>query len=87
MVDHNPPIDLVVSDIRLPGPATGWDVVDAFRTANAQIAIIYCSGNPCDPKRQAEDSIFLTKPCRIDQLLEASVKLCPAAASVEKRAE
>ena len=60
---------------------TGWDVADAFRAANAHVAIIYCSGNPCDPKRQVADSVFLTKPCRMDRLLEASVKL------VEKRGE
>ena len=85
VVDHNPAIDLVVSDIRLPGPVTGWDVVDALRAANANVAVIYCSGNACDPKRQVADSIFLSKPCRIDQLLEASVRLCPATA--EKRGE
>src|SRR5271155_2060425 len=49
MVDHNPAIDLIVSDIRLPGPVTGWDVADAFRAANASVAVIYCSGNACDP--------------------------------------
>ncbi len=86
LVDHQPAIDLIVSDIRLPGPVTGWDVVDAFRAANAHIAIIYCSGNACDPKRQAPDSVFLSKPCRIDQLLEATARLCPAAA-LEKRRE
>jgi CheY-like chemotaxis protein len=72
MVDHNPAVDLVVSDIRLPGPVTGWDVVDAFRAANSDVAVIYCSGNPCDPERQVTDSVFLSKPCRIDQLLEAA---------------
>ena len=80
MVDHNPAIDLVVTDIRLPGPATGWDVADAFRAANADVAIIYCSGNACDPERQVTDSVFLTKPCRMDYLLKA------AAATLEKRA-
>jgi CheY-like chemotaxis protein len=81
MLDHHPPVDLVVSDIRLPGPVTGWDVAEAFRAANADVAVIYCSGNPCDPTRQVADSVFLGKPCRIDQLLET------AAATLEKRAE
>jgi len=87
MLDHNPRIDLVVTDVRLPGPASGWDVADAFRAADAKIAVIYCSGNACDPSRQAPDSVFLTKPCRIDRLLEATLKLCPAGATLEKRAE
>ena len=81
MRDHNPAIDLVVTDIRLPGPVTGWDVADAFRAANPNIAILYCSGNPCDPERQVADSVFLSKPCRMDRLLKVSVEL------VAKRAE
>jgi CheY-like chemotaxis protein len=83
--DHNPAIDLVVSDIRLPGPVSGWDVVDALRAANANLAVIYCSGNPCDPERRVPDSLFLSKPCHIDQLVEASIRLCPEAV-LEKRA-
>lgn len=81
MRDHNPAIDLVVTDIRLPGPVTGWDVAEAFRTANANVAVIYCSGNACDPERQVTDSVFLTKPCRMDHLLKV------AAATLGKRAE
>ena len=75
MLDHNPAIDLVVTDIRLPGPATGWDVADAFRAENADIAVIYCSGNPCDPTRQVTDSVFLSKPCRMDRLVKVSDEL------------
>lgn len=86
MLDHNPAVDLVVTDIRLPGPATGWDVADAFRAANPKVAVIYCSGNPCEPERQLPDSMFLSKPCRMDRLVEASRKLC-AAAPAGKRAE
>ena len=73
----DPPIDLVVTDIRLPGPLTGWDVADAFRAANAKTAVIYCSGNAREPLRQLVDSVFLTKPCRIDLLLATGVRLCP----------
>ena len=73
----DPPVDLVVTDIRLPGPLSGWDVADAFRAANAKTGIIYCSGNACEPLRQLADSVFLTKPCRIDLLLATGLKLCP----------
>jgi len=85
MRDHNPPVDLVVTDIRLPGPLTGWDVADAFRAANADVGVIYCSGNPCEVERQVPDSVFLSKPCRMDYLIEASTRLCLPAN--EKRAD
>jgi len=77
MLKADPPVDLVVTDIRLPGALSGWDVADAFRAANARIGVIYCSGNTCDPLRQLVDSVFLSKPCRIDLLLETGLKLCP----------
>jgi CheY-like chemotaxis protein len=72
----DPPVDLIVTDIRLPGALSGWDVADAFRAANQKVGIIYCSGNTCEPLRQLVDSVFLTKPCRIDLLLATGMKLC-----------
>ena len=64
-------IDLLVTDIRLPGAITGWDVADAFRAVDRSVPVVYCSGNPPDLKRQARDSVFLSKPYRMDSLLEA----------------
>ena len=77
MLDHDPKIDLIVTDIRLPGPMSGWDVAEAFRAGDPGTAVIYCSGNPRDPARQVADSVFLTKPCRMDVLLQTSNRLCP----------
>jgi len=71
------PIDLVVTDIRLPGPLSGWDVAEAFRAANIEIGVIYCSGNPADVSRQVLNSVFLPKPCRMRHLVEVAAKLCP----------
>jgi CheY-like chemotaxis protein len=82
MLKADPHVDLVVTDIRLSGPTTGWDVADAFRAVDETTGIIYCSGNPCDPRRQLAGSVFLSKPCRIDFLLEMSVKLCPGIALI-----
>lgn len=65
-------IDLLVTDIRLPGAVNGWDVAEKYREANSDIAVIYCSGNPSDKARQVQDSIFLSKPCRIDLLVHAA---------------
>ena len=87
LVDHSPKINLVVTDIRLPGPASGWDVADAFRAADPKTAVIYCSGNPRDERRQVSESVFLTKPCRMDMLVATSRRLCSDAAPVEKRTE
>jgi len=71
------PIDLLVTDVRLPGSLSGWDVAEAFRAANVEIAVIYCSGNPADLSRQVLNSVFLSKPCRMGHLVEVAAKLCP----------
>ena len=65
-------VDLLVTDIRLPGPVNGWEVAEKYRAAHAKIAVVYCSGNPVDKARQVQDSLFLSKPCRIDILLNAT---------------
>lgn len=63
---------LLVTDIRLPGLVDGWTVAERYRSADPQITVIYCSGNPLNEQRQVADSIFLPKPCRIDVLLNVS---------------
>ncbi len=77
ILETGSPVDLVVTDIRLPGRVTGWDVAEAFRTAHSDVSIIYCSGNPPVPGRQVDHSVFLTKPCRTEDVLEAGEDLCP----------
>jgi CheY-like chemotaxis protein len=73
----NSPIDLVVTDVRLPGAVSGWEVAEAFRAANSEVAVIYCSGNSTNSARQVSGSVFLTKPFRTEALLAAGERLCP----------
>jgi CheY-like chemotaxis protein len=77
LLEEKSPIDLVVTDIRLPGAVSGWEVAEAFRAANREVAVIYCSGNPVNSTRQVSGSVFLAKPFRTDALLAAGEKLCP----------
>jgi CheY-like chemotaxis protein len=72
-------IDLLVTDIRLPGPVNGWDVAEKYREASSDVVVIYCSGNPSDKARQVQDSVFLPKPCRIDLLMHAAKPSPPGA--------
>jgi len=76
LIEAKSPIDLVVTDIRLPGAVSGWDVAEAFRAANSDVAVIYCSGNPTNSRRQVSGSIFLSKPFWTEALVAAGEKLC-----------
>lgn len=75
-----PGIDLLVTDIRLGGPIDGWDVAEAMRQKDADLAVIYISANSVRASRQVAGSIFLGKPYLPSQLLEACRTLCGPAA-------
>lgn len=78
-LEHLPHVDLIVTDIRLPGDVSGWDVAEAFHTADNAVAVIYCSGNPADANRILPGSVFLSKPCRTDTLIQTAAILHAAA--------
>lgn len=68
-------IDLLVTDIRLAGSLSGWDVAEAAREVRPDFAVIYTSGNPVNPSRQVQGSVFLSKPCHCSQVIEVGRKL------------
>jgi CheY-like chemotaxis protein len=72
-------IDLLVTDIRLAGPLTGWEVAEAYRAKFPAIGVIYASANPADRGRQVAKSVFFEKPCRMDKIVEVGRELLAAA--------
>jgi CheY-like chemotaxis protein len=71
-------IDFLVTDIRLPGAVDGWAVAEAARRRHPGLPVIYVSANPINEARRVPDSIFLSKPVDIQQLL----KICDRLARV-----
>ena len=71
-------IDLLVTDIRLAGTMTGWDVAEAVRASRPKIPVIYTSGNPDNNGRRVPESIFLAKPVTPRELILACHRLLPA---------
>lgn len=74
--------DLVVTDIRLPGRISGWDVADQCRAFSPAVGVIYCSANPIDEVRCVNGSVFFSKPCEMKQLLDAADRLGRRPASI-----
>jgi len=64
-------IDLVVTDIRLAGEMTGWDVAQGFRSRYSDLPVVYVSGNTVDSARMVSRSTFLGKPCAPSDLMRA----------------
>ena len=55
-------IDVVFTDIELAGVMSGWDTAEAVRARAPAVAVLYTSGNACDPARQVDASLFIGKP-------------------------
>lgn len=68
-------ISVLVTDIRLTGALTGWDVADAFRAAQPTIPVIYATANPVIEGRPVEGSELISKPTRMSKLVTISEKL------------
>jgi CheY-like chemotaxis protein len=68
-------IDLLFTDIQLAGSLCGWDVAEQFRAAQADLPIIYASGNAPDRSRRVGDSLFFDKPYQPDGVVEACGRL------------
>jgi CheY-like chemotaxis protein len=68
-------IDLLVTDIRLAGYVSGWEVAEAARSVRAGIPVIYTSGNAVDPSRKVEGSVFLSKPCLAQEVVKIGCEL------------
>lgn len=68
-------IDLLVTDIRLSGPLTGWDLAVKAREADPAIPVIYVSANPPAPGLLVEGGVFIEKPALITQVVDAARQL------------
>lgn len=70
MID-GPQVDALVTDVNVPGSVSGWAVAQWFSVLRPGRPVIYASGAEADPKRQVENSVFMSKPFRPTQLVEA----------------
>lgn len=67
------PIDLVLSDVVLPGGVSGFDFGDELRRTHPELKIIYMSGysTAASERIDADDTPLLTKPFTREELVRA----------------
>lgn len=75
---ENPAIALLLTDIRLNGSMSGWDLAEVARRNRQDVAVIYVSANPTRSERQVERSAFIQKPAFMEEILEATDNLLSA---------
>jgi CheY-like chemotaxis protein len=68
-------IDMVFTDINLSGVVTGWDVAQCIRSDRPNVPVLYTSGKSIDPRRLVPGSVFVPKPYRNTDILEACQQL------------
>ncbi len=69
VLDANPDLDLVVTDVVMPG-GSGWDLADAMRSRKPDLPVLFMSGYDPPDSRTFPEASFLQKPFRIQDLLE-----------------
>ncbi len=68
-------VELLVTDIRLSGAMTGWELAKAARALNPEIAVIYLSANPPAPELSVAGSRFIAKPAHMRDVIGAAGNL------------
>ena len=68
----NGALDIIVTDVVMPGDMNGVDLANAVRNAFPQIPIIVISGYlPQTPRRCCANFEWITKPFKAETILEA----------------
>jgi CheY-like chemotaxis protein len=70
-LQHCQKVDVLFTDIRLPGEMTGWDIAERCREAHPAIPVIYATGYSHVPHRMVAGSVFFPKPYRADHIIHA----------------
>jgi CheY-like chemotaxis protein len=56
------PVDLLFTDIRLPGDMDGWRLAEEARSLNPRLPVIYATGYSTETPRLVRNGVFLHKP-------------------------
>ena len=68
------PVDLLFTDIRLPG-LDGWSLAEQARVLHPDLPVIYATGYTIEQPRQVPESFFLNKPYRPSAVVRAAERL------------
>jgi CheY-like chemotaxis protein len=74
-------VDLLFTDIRLPGRIDGWSIARYARAIRPGVPVIYASGFPGDAMDLVPGGRFIPKPYRPTAIVELAHELSGAARS------
>ena len=68
-------VDVLFTDIRLPGQLDGWAIARRARQVSAALPVIYATGHTVDRSAEVPGAIFLSKPYEPSQVVAIIDKL------------
>lgn len=68
---HRGRIDVLVTDILMPGEVDGWALGEQARRVYPGIAVVYSSSRPAVAERQVSRSLYIRKPYHPDAVVSA----------------
>ena len=68
-------VDLLFTDIRMPGGLSGWDVAEQARALRPDLPVIYATGFSDECPRIVEGARFFKKPYRPSAIIDAAREL------------
>ncbi|MBY0295368.1 MAG: response regulator [Methylobacterium sp.] len=71
VLESDAAVDLLFTDIRLPGRLDGWHLAEAARNLRPDLKVIYATGFSSNAPRLLPDSLFFSKPYRPSVILAA----------------
>lgn len=75
---RDPDIDLMFTDIRMPGSMDGWTLARNARQLRPDLGIIYATGFSADKAELVDGARFFVKPYRLSSVLTAASELLGA---------
>jgi CheY-like chemotaxis protein len=69
------PLDVLFTDVRLPGDVDGWDVAETFREENPHLPVIYATGGFHSRSRMVPGGILFQKPYQPEEIICAIRRL------------
>jgi len=64
------PVDLVFTDVKMPGSMDGLELAQFIRANYPRVAIVITSGHISNSRRLSQEEVFVAKPYDFEQLCQ-----------------
>lgn len=69
ILENDPGVDLLFTDVRMPGSMDGWALARAARKLRPDLPVIYASGFSADEPEFVEGARLFSKPYRLSAVI------------------